>query len=268
MANVFIEESTLAAIGNAIRSKTGSEELILPGNMPAAIESIEGGGGDVEAAWNLFWDTFQENGERTSYYYGFHTYWSDDTFKPKYSIEATNIGYAFQNSNITDLKGIFQERGLVFNTSNCTNFLHAFRGSTITRLPIIDTRNDSQNNSLQYICYSAKQMESIDKVILKEDGSQTFSYAFAGMSKLEEIRFDNKLEEVEGSSTECIGDNISFQNTNKLSVESMISIINALKSGVSGKTLTLGSTNLNRLRSNEQGEATLAIAENKGWTVK
>lgn len=45
MSKVFIEESTLSSIGNAIRQKTGKSELISPGNMPTEIASITSGGG-------------------------------------------------------------------------------------------------------------------------------------------------------------------------------------------------------------------------------
>jgi hypothetical protein len=52
MAKVFIEETTLTAIGDAIRNKTGKTELIDPALMSAEIASIEagsgGGGGDIE----------------------------------------------------------------------------------------------------------------------------------------------------------------------------------------------------------------------------
>lgn len=43
MSKVSIEESTLTAIGDSIRSKTGSTEKIAPLEMPAAIEGISGG---------------------------------------------------------------------------------------------------------------------------------------------------------------------------------------------------------------------------------
>lgn len=47
MAKYFIQEETLTAIGNAIRSKTGGTETLTPAEMVTAIESIEtGGGGD------------------------------------------------------------------------------------------------------------------------------------------------------------------------------------------------------------------------------
>lgn len=45
MANVYLQDSTLTAIGDAIRSKTGKSDKILPKDMPAEIEGISGGGG-------------------------------------------------------------------------------------------------------------------------------------------------------------------------------------------------------------------------------
>ena len=53
MAKIFIEESTLSAIGNSIRAKTGKVNMIPPLNMPAEIESIQtGGGASPSAKWN------------------------------------------------------------------------------------------------------------------------------------------------------------------------------------------------------------------------
>ena len=48
MSRLFIEDTTLVAIGDAIREKTGSTELIAPLDMPTAIGNISGGGGDIE----------------------------------------------------------------------------------------------------------------------------------------------------------------------------------------------------------------------------
>ena len=41
MGNAFIKESTLTAIGDAIRTKTGSTDLMLPGDMAGAILALE-----------------------------------------------------------------------------------------------------------------------------------------------------------------------------------------------------------------------------------
>ena len=40
MSNVFIQNTTLSAIGDAIRAKTGNSDLILPSKMPEAIDNI------------------------------------------------------------------------------------------------------------------------------------------------------------------------------------------------------------------------------------
>lgn len=44
MSEVLIQESTLSAIGNAIRSKTGDSNLMSPAEMVTAINGIEAGG--------------------------------------------------------------------------------------------------------------------------------------------------------------------------------------------------------------------------------
>lgn len=68
MAKVFIQESTLTAIGDAIRSKTGKTELIDPANMSTEIASITtggGGGGIPEEALTITGDCsyrFSNNG--------------------------------------------------------------------------------------------------------------------------------------------------------------------------------------------------------------
>jgi hypothetical protein len=48
MAKVFIEETTLTSIGDAIREKGGTSELINPLDMPNAITNLPSGGGGIE----------------------------------------------------------------------------------------------------------------------------------------------------------------------------------------------------------------------------
>lgn len=45
MSKIFIQPETLSAIGNAIRDKAGTTDMISPGNMPQAILDIPSGGG-------------------------------------------------------------------------------------------------------------------------------------------------------------------------------------------------------------------------------
>ena len=54
MAKVFIEESSLTAIGDAIREKTGGSDLLNPLDMPEAIAAIETGGGSADLPEEAF----------------------------------------------------------------------------------------------------------------------------------------------------------------------------------------------------------------------
>lgn len=55
MSKVSIEESTLSAIGDAIREKTGESALLSPLDMPTAISGIISGGGDYENGEGMKW---------------------------------------------------------------------------------------------------------------------------------------------------------------------------------------------------------------------
>lgn len=48
MSKVFIEESTLTSIGNAIREKNGTTDMIAPLDMATAITNIVSGGGTLK----------------------------------------------------------------------------------------------------------------------------------------------------------------------------------------------------------------------------
>ena len=51
MGNAFIKESTLTDIANAIRTKTGGTDLLLPSQMADAILNISGGGSIPIVSW-------------------------------------------------------------------------------------------------------------------------------------------------------------------------------------------------------------------------
>ena len=48
MANVYLQDSTLTAIGDAIRTKGGTTAQLYPSEMPAAITNLPSGGGAPE----------------------------------------------------------------------------------------------------------------------------------------------------------------------------------------------------------------------------
>lgn len=71
MAKYSIEDTTLTNIANAIRDKNGETTQYTPGEMPAAIAAIQGGGGSGEEDW------FDERVEITLAS-GYHTGWLSD----------------------------------------------------------------------------------------------------------------------------------------------------------------------------------------------
>ena len=116
----------LTAIGNAIRQKTGTAELIPLSDMPNEIGAVyEAGyekgkaeGGDPTAAYekgvedgkqaeyDAFWDSFQykDGALRTSYEYGFYG-WRGACFKPKHNLILSGQynTYTFRHADLFDL---------------------------------------------------------------------------------------------------------------------------------------------------------------------
>jgi hypothetical protein len=97
---------------------------------------------------------------------------------------------------------------------------------------------------------------SVDKVVFSEKAAGNgFGGTFASLPNLESVVFEG-----------VIANNISFQWSPKLTHDSLMSIIGALKDLTgTGKTytLTIGAENLAKLDEDTE----LAIAYNKGWMV-
>lgn len=206
-----------------------------------------------------FWNIYQENGKRSNYAYGFSGRgWSDETFKPKFDIihKGGNLQYLFAESRITNLKAILEECGVTLDFSQATSGNYPFSGSQITHVGVLDF---SGYSSLAYLLHNSEKLVSVDKLILKNDGSQGFNstFSFGKLPSLEHMI-------VEG----CIGkNNFDVSSSVKLDKASLLSIINCLqdKSADTDDTqwvVTIGPANKEKLTEDE-----LAVAENKGWTV-
>lgn len=209
-----------------------------------------------QAEYDRFWDIFQTNGTRLSYYNAFYgSGWTDESFKPKYELRPTNAYAMFANSKIRDLVVITEQCGIVLDFSNCTNLSTTFAHCQITKIGVVDTRGES---TLPQTFYNSQQLQSIEKVILKDDGSQTFTTPFRWNYALEEIRFEG-----------VIGDTISFSDATKLSKASMENTISHLSNTASGKTLTLSKTAVNNaFTGGSTGTEWLTLVATKpNWTI-
>lgn len=209
----------------------------------------------VKSEYDRFWDNYQENGNRTNYARAFaNSFWSTELFKPKYDIYPISAETLFYtNNSIADPESILNALGLKLDFSRCTNFVQFLSWCAVERLGTVDTRSAT---TLRLAFYSAQNLKTIEKLILAEDGSQTIEHnnSFTGMEKLQEIR-------IEG----LFGKSVSFLNSTLLSLESLRSIINALKdyseTGTT-QTITLSPTSKSYLTENDIAQIT-----QKGWTL-
>lgn len=101
MAKVFIEETTLTAIGDAIRSKTGKTELIDPANMSTEIAGIEAGsGGGYEPPAEAFNIT---GGCSYRFAHGYWDWFIKDFSNRVTTKDITDAQYMFYNSKIEEI---------------------------------------------------------------------------------------------------------------------------------------------------------------------
>lgn len=204
--------------------------------------------------YDEFWDAYQDNGNRTNYNTAFAGHgWTDETFKPTYDIKPTSANRLFSHTAITDLKAALEKAGVIFDLSKVTSATYPFEYCSLTHIPEINTTSLSD---LQYFIYSAIDLVTVDKVILKNDGSQTFGeQSFGALLNLEEIRFEG-----------VIGKNgFNMNRSTKLSKASIENIINHLSTTTSGLTVTLSKAAVNTAFTTEEWNALIATKTN--WTI-
>jgi hypothetical protein len=263
----------LSTLANAFRSMLETTEKINAQSFPDKVNEVynagyekgklEGGNTEEaynngfkagkQAEWSEFWDSFQNYGNRTDYARAFGSAsWNDTNFKPKYDIKTQSAYMMFSYSQITDLAQILKDCNVKLDLSQCTSITDAFSYGKITHIPELDLRSLT---TINFGTYNSGSLRTIDKVILRDDGSQTFNTNLAPNSiNLENITFEG-----------TIGNSMVLTNK-KLSVNSLLNMIEHLqdlnKVGKPTCTLTIGSTNLEKLTDEEK-----AIATQKGWTL-
>ena len=161
------------------------------------------------------------------------------------------------------------------STSATTSFYQAWYGcSSLTEFPMIDTSNCTNFMAAWYGCYSLKSFPA-----LYFSKGETFDFAWYGCRALTEFP---ALDLHNGSSIRdawigcsslttlggfgAIKESIYLSDSPNLTVDSIMNVItqaadlNSL--GITGKTMTFGSTNLAKLT-----DAQKSVATSKGWTL-
>ena len=191
MSKVFIEESTLTAIGDAIREKTGKAELIAPGNMSAEIASITtGGGGEVEPLVLTGEQAYGCAGAVAGAYI--------EMFGNTISTQdITNMNYMFNYNTAKKIPFVINIKG---DWSGRINLGGAFANMLdLTTAPTLaGTIKPSEMTNLFYSCYSLKEIpdDFFSKMDLSYFSSSTSAYSgianslFNGCFSLRKVNLD------------------------------------------------------------------------------
>jgi len=255
MAKYTIEDSTLTAVADNLREKTGTAGAITPEEMPDMVGQVFEAGEKSE--WDRFWDSFQLNGRRTFYDEGFGgSGWNPVTFRPKYDLTVGSCDGMFRSTAMNiDLVEHLSSVGvkLLFGTFS-SNMGGMFSNTEFIRVGEIGSIY--RTNYYNLFAGSTK-LETIDKLISTQNtayytgSSGTFYHCYA----LKNLVIDGVIGK----------NNFNVSDCTLLTHDSLMSIINALedKTGTSGTwTITLGEANLAKLSEEEIG-----IAEEKGWVL-
>ena len=208
-----------------------------------------------KAEYDRFWDAYQEKGMRQSYGDAFAGYgWSNETFKPKYDIvpvgdRTANLFYGTGISG--SLPEILNGLGVRLDCKDMRNASNMFHNSEgITEIGELNLQSATNVNAA---FASTQVLQRIEKLIISDTGTLTFSSTFSGARALSYIRFEG-----------VIGRDISFSASGLLTNESAQSIIDHLKdlTGQTAQTLTFHATVGGNLTAAQKAAITA-----KNWTL-
>ena len=135
-----------------LRYQEGLEEGYQNGYQNGIVdgESLGISQGELNA-YNDFWDTYQQNGNRRNYFCGFGGVgWTDKHFKPKYPIIATAADYMFYSADVTDIN--------VPIRLEVNSFQQAFRSSTVKNVQEIILTKPTHTGSWFSYCNTIEEI--------------------------------------------------------------------------------------------------------------
>jgi hypothetical protein len=203
--------------------------------------------GSNDSYYDVFWDNYQQNGNRTNYLQAFcNIGWNETTFQPKYNLcFVGDARYAFWRSNIKiDLISKLKEWGLTIDTREATGS-HWFYQSAFETLPTIHCLNGTVH------FMSSLNLSKIEKVVVSPNSD--LSASFHNCPKLENITIEGE-----------IGKNIAFPNSSLLTNDSVQSIIKALIDLTDTTTQTL---TLHKDVKSKLSETQISAITGKNWTL-
>ena len=138
----------------------------------------------------------------------------------------------------------------IIDTSNGTNFYFTWGYCIFTEFPMLNMSNGTNFSGTWIYCSAMTTMPALDL-----SGGTDFKYAW---------KLCNHLTNLGGFG--AISADIDLSASNLLTVDSMMNVINQAADlnilGITGKTMTFGSTNLAKLTDAQKG-----VATSKGWSL-
>ncbi|MBQ3557861.1 MAG: hypothetical protein IJA11_08730 [Oscillospiraceae bacterium] len=207
-----------------------------------------------QAEYDRFWDEALKINTSLSWPYRFAgRSWTNETFAPPRDIvPAGSVSYMFAGSGVTDVKGVCERLGISIDFSKVTGVYGLLADSEVQHFVAIDLRSVSALSSGPL--FNATNLISVDKIILKDDGSQTISNFANNCRSLVDIEFEG-----------VIGASINFQWSTELSKASIESIMAALSPTTSGLSVTFSATAVSNAFTDTEW-ATLANTR-PNWTI-
>lgn len=218
-----------------------------------------------KAEYDHFWDTFQLEGKRVDYQYGFGSVgWNDKTFKPKYDI-ILGVGvtgsYTFWCCGVSNLKEALDKRGVKLDTSKC-KYMHSFlRGARCVEVPTIDL-SECSNSTGTASCFSSTYLITIEKIVFSKT-TNISSTMFQNATSLQNVVCEG-----------VIAKSINFGSC-PLTKASITSAFNAFSATIMNQTATFKKDAVNVAFETSEGAAdgsTSAewlnlIATKPNWTI-
>lgn len=222
-----------------------------------------------QAEYDAFWDSCQQNGNRTNYAYGFSGHgWNKETFRPKHPITMDGGGGAYCFFRANQVEPFNADTAIDFDsigieTSELTNATYMFANCNCKNITV----DLSNCTSLNYT-FNLSGGGYLDNITLKvSDKLTSVSNPFGTCQSLTKLTF------IEGSVIACNGFN--FQWSTLLSKASIINAINALSLATSKLSITFSLAAIKKAFETSSGandgntstEWLNLIATKSNWTI-
>ena len=206
-----------------------------------------------------FWDRIQgDNGTRTVYDYGFKA-WQMEYIRPKYKVVPkrttdTNLRFVFEFATVKKLESkYFDFSNITFNTSaSNTQCIYGFfrNCSNLEEMEDIGL----QSGGYYFTWGWCQRLHTIAVMRCVKNG--TYTSPFTQCYELQNITIEGE-----------IGNDITFKDSPKLTVESLRSIFSALYDFVGNGETTTRTITLHQNAYDRSPEEIIEEAKEKGWSV-